>query len=84
MPIVPRDKKNFEIGSKIRVPRMPRWMKPGRGPCGGYGCAICGKRVKPYNCSLKCDGWHWHHKCWHNFLTLKAPHLELELELEPC
>lgn len=37
----------------------------------GFDCGLCGKRVRPYNNSLKCDGWHWHKACWFNFLTGK-------------
>lgn len=42
--------------------------KPGRR---GFDCGLCGKPVKPYHCSLKCDGWHWHQKCWRDFLIGK-------------
>jgi hypothetical protein len=32
-------------------------------------CGYCGKPVKAYKNSRKCDGWHWHRKCWTTFLT---------------
>lgn len=32
-------------------------------------CGMCGRHVSPWKGSLKCDGWHWHRKCWIEFLT---------------
>lgn len=32
-------------------------------------CGQCGKHVRPWRGSRKCDGWHWHRKCWADFLT---------------
>lgn len=43
--------------------------------CGGKRqlhrrCGLCGRAVKPYRFSRKCDGWHWHRACWRRFLWL--------------
>ena len=35
-------------------------------------CGLCGRSVRIYNGSRKCDGWHWHKKCWRAFLRLAA------------
>lgn len=35
----------------------------------GFDCGMCGKTVKPYPCSKKMDGWHWHKQCWIKFLA---------------
>lgn len=48
------------------VGRLSKWKKPSK-VTGDFRCGMCGKKVKPYNCSLKCDGWHWHSKCWKDF-----------------
>lgn len=36
-------------------------------------CGMCGKPVVPYRFSRKCDGWHWHKKCWREFLSPGRP-----------
>lgn len=37
----------------------------------GFDCGMCGKRVRPYRFSKKCDAGIWHKQCWRKFLTIQ-------------
>jgi hypothetical protein len=62
------DKAEFEKAKQAHQTHMNSLHVPKKARKKGFPCGMCGKPVIPYKFSKKCDGWHWHKKCWRDFL----------------